>query len=705
MMLIVGAVFIITGGVVIALVNYHIYQEALYDADEKARIILDRNLATHTYFSHQLKPRLFEWTAPIRTDAYFDPVWMSSTYAVREIDKYFRQFNLSGDYYYKEAAVNARSPENEADESEKDFIRKMNENPNIERYSGIRYIEDKPYFVVLRRNEVMEESCLRCHSTPDKAPEDMINQYGLERSFYRYEGEIASAISIRVPLSTIFNKVNDFIWRLSFVLFIVFSLLFVIQFFISKYKIFIPIEKIRNKAVQISTHKEHLGEEIPLSSSGEELNDLITAFNIMSANLRQNRDDLEDKIRERTAELSQKLVQVSELNQLLNQEIEKRNQTEEILRASESRYRALFDYANDAILLCNSDGKILDVNLVACNFLGYTRDELLQMTTMDIISPEHAHTVTDRPEKLQQTGSMVSETACHRKDKEIIPIEVSSRIIEWNRENITLTVARDIRERKKAEEENEKLQRQLRQSQKLETIGTLAGGIAHDFNNILFPISGYTEMTMDEVPEDSIAYKNLEEILKATHRAKDMVKQILSFSRQSAQEKKLLKIQPIIKESLKLLRATLPAMIEIQQDIDNECGPVMADPTQIHQIMMNLCTNAYHAMRENGGVLKVTLNKKELSSEEIHFYPGLVPGAYLMLSVSDMGHGIPHEITDRIFDPYFTTKPPGEGTGLGLSVVHGIVKSHKGRITVYSEPGKGTVFYIYLPLIQTKDSA
>jgi len=718
MMLIVGAVFIITAGVVIALVNYHIYQAALYDADEKASIILDRNLATHTYFSHQLKPRLFEWTAPIRTDAYFDSVWMSSTYAVREIDKYFREFNLSGDYYYKEAAVNARSPENEADEFEKDFIRKMNKNKDIERYSEIRYIGEEPYFVVLRRNEIMEEACLRCHSTPDKAPEDMINQYGLERSFYRYEGEVISAISIRVPLSTVLKKADIFIWQLSLILFIVLSLLFIIQFFISKYKIFIPIEKIRDKAVQISTDKEHLGEEILLSSSGEELNELITAFNIMSADLRRSRDDLEDKIRERTAELSQKLAQVSDLNQLLKDEIEKREEAEETLKASESRYRALFDFANDAILLRNFDGQILDVNQVACNLLGYTRDELLQMTTMDIVSPGYAHLVTEHLEKLQQTGSMVFETAYQRKDKEIIPIEISSRIIEWNSvvgsslrleptkigleptKQVILTIARNISERKRAEEEQEKLRKQIRHSQRLETIGTLAGGIAHDFNNILFPISGYTEMTMDEVSEDSIAYKNLEEILKATNRAKDMVKQILAFSRQSEQEKKPLKIQPIIKESLKLLRATLPAMIEIQQDIDNECGPIMADPTQIHQVMMNLCTNAYHAMRKNGGILKVTMNQTELSSEEIQFYPGLVPGAYIKLSVSDTGHGIHPDITEKIFDPYFTTKPPGEGTGLGLSVVHGIVKSHKGSISVYSEPAKGSIFTIYLPLIK-----
>ncbi len=255
----------------------------------------------------------------------------------------------------------------------------------------------------------------------------------------------------------------------------------------------------------------------------------------------------------------------------------------------------------------------------------------------------------------------------------------------------------NITERKKAAEEKAKLESRLRQAQSLESIGTLAGGIAHDFNNILFPIIGYTEMTLDTLPKNSTGYANLEQILKAALRAKDLVTQILTFSRQREHEKTMMKIQVIIKEALKLIRSTLPSTIKISQNIDPNCAAVICDPTQVHQIVMNLCANAYHAMQDNGGVLEVTLTEVMLGANDISAYPGSLPGTYLKLSVSDTGIGISKENLERIFDPFFTTKPVGKGTGLGLSVVHGIVKQMGGHIRVYSELGKGTVFHVYMP--------
>ncbi len=210
---------------------------------------------------------------------------------------------------------------------------------------------------------------------------------------------------------------------------------------------------------------------------------------------------------------------------------------------------------------------------------------------------------------------------------------------------------------------------------------------------------GYTEMALKNLPEDSPVRSNLRGVLKAAHRAKDLVRQILAFGRHSDMKQRRLNIQSIIKEALKLLRATLPTTIEIRQDIDNECGPVFASPTQIHQVIMNLCANAYHAMREKGGVLEVTLNETRLPcSEEMTLLPSMDPGLYLRISVSDTGHGMTNETMEKIFDPYFTTKGIGEGTGLGLSVIHGIVRNHNGHITVHSECGKGTAFHIYLPV-------
>ena len=248
--------------------------------------------------------------------------------------------------------------------------------------------------------------------------------------------------------------------------------------------------------------------------------------------------------------------------------------------------------------------------------------------------------------------------------------------------------------------ERKQLQTQLQQALKMEAIGKLAGGIAHDFNNVLYSIIGYTELTMDDVPEGSLARKNLKEVFKGAMRAKDMVQQILAFSRKDDTQKKPIKVQSVVKEALKLLRTSIPSTIEIRQSIDADCGPVLADPTQIHQVIMNFATNAYQAMLEKGGVLELTLMEEEIGSDDSDF--DLDPGTYLKLTVSDTGYGMDNVVMGKIFDPYFTTRGPGEGTGMGLAVVHGIVKSHGGNITVYSELGEGTAFSVYLPLIETR---
>ena len=255
---------------------------------------------------------------------------------------------------------------------------------------------------------------------------------------------------------------------------------------------------------------------------------------------------------------------------------------------------------------------------------------------------------------------------------------------------------------KKVEERSKALARsenQLQQVMKLQAIGTLAGGIAHDFNNILFPIVGYTELTMDDIPASNPSRKNLEEVLKAANRAKKLVQQILTFSRQNDQEFKPLKVQSLIKEALNLLRATIPSSIEFQTSIDEDCGLVKGDPTQIHQVIMNLGTNAYHALQETGGKLEVILKETYLSYEQSQQMMGMKVGRHLELTVKDNGHGMPPQVLERIFEPYYTTKEQGKGTGLGLSVIHGIIKNHGGDISVRSRPGVGSTFRVYLPVI------
>ncbi len=233
----------------------------------------------------------------------------------------------------------------------------------------------------------------------------------------------------------------------------------------------------------------------------------------------------------------------------------------------------------------------------------------------------------------------------------------------------------------------------------MEAIGTLAGGIAHDFNNILSAIIGYTELSKINITEERKISDYLDSVMEAGNRAKELVHQILTYSRQAEMEIKPVSVKVIVKEVLKLLRASMPATIEIKQSIGSD-SLVMGDPTQIHQLFMNLCVNAGHAMKEKGGILEVNLNNVQLDAESTSQIPDVKPGSYLNLTVGDTGKGMPNEVMERIFDPFFTTKERGEGTGMGLAVVHGIVKGCGGAIHAYSEPGKGTSFNVYLPLTE-----
>jgi signal transduction histidine kinase/CheY-like chemotaxis protein len=255
----------------------------------------------------------------------------------------------------------------------------------------------------------------------------------------------------------------------------------------------------------------------------------------------------------------------------------------------------------------------------------------------------------------------------------------------------------EIDAHKRLETEKERLQHQLQQAQKMEAIGTLAGGIAHDFNNILSAILGYTELILLELEPDHAISGNLKQVVKAGNRAKDLVNQILAFSRQSPQNIHSIKIQPIVKETLGLLRASLPKNIKIESSIESDLCGISADPTQIYQVLMNLCTNAAHAMEKEGDLLRIDLKNVEVGPDDMVPYPDLQPGSYVMLTIEDNGHGIDPSIQDRIFDPYFTTKAPGKGTGMGLSVVHGIVKSHGGTISLASTPGQGSTFNVLFP--------
>lgn len=366
---------------------------------------------------------------------------------------------------------------------------------------------------------------------------------------------------------------------------------------------------------------------------------------------------------------------------------------EEARREAEEKYRTLVEHATDAILILQH-GKTAYRNPSYVELLGYDVEETVGGNFLEFVVPEDRDTVREYYEQRLQGAEVPEQYEVGVQTREgTRTLEVKPRVIQYQGDQATMVVMRDITERRR-------LETRLRQSHKLEAIGRLAGGIAHDFNNILLAILGYSEMTRDDLPEGSLTRENLEHVLKAGYRAKDLVKQILAFSRQYKQEREAIHIAPLVEEALTLLRASLPSTIDICQDLDTTCGTVLAGPTQIHQVIMNLCTNASHAMGKKGGVLEVRLAKAEVDADFAD-HNGAQQGPYIRLTVSDTGCGMTPDIIERIFDPFFTTKAIGEGTGMGLAAVHGIVESTGGAITVSSELGKGTTFHVLFPRIES----
>jgi len=421
--------------------------------------------------------------------------------------------------------------------------------------------------------------------------------------------------------------------------------------------------------------------------------------------LQKSRDELEIRVTERTIELAK-------TNTNLKNEIIKSKQIEEALKEGEERFRLMMHQSPSVIELYDTEGLQVEVNEAYEKLWGFPAShtvnkfnvlkskEVVETGLIEYVNRAYAGEAVKVPEyKFDSTGETEGKGKGRTRwlTTKIYPLKNSIGKVK----NIVIT-HEDISEIKFAEEERNRLEWQLRQSHKMEAIGTLAGGIAHDFNNILAAILGYAEMANDDISDLSPAKFEVEQILKAGSRAKDLIKHILSFSRKESHERVPVEISLIVQESLKLLRASIPTTIRIDEKIDTDCGNIMAETTQIHQVMINLCTNAAQSMDKEGGVLEVELASVQLSADDLITEPSLKPGLYIKLSVKDNGIGIDQKYLDKIFDPYFTTKEVGQGSGIGLAVVAGIVKSHEGMITVNSNPGEGTTFHVYLPRIEAQ---
>ncbi|MDM8535216.1 ATP-binding protein [Desulfobacterales bacterium HSG17] len=394
--------------------------------------------------------------------------------------------------------------------------------------------------------------------------------------------------------------------------------------------------------------------------------------------------------------------------------------SEKKMQRHSDNLKAIFNSIPSVLMLLNEDLRVEIVNHSGVTLAGKKEEELIGFLGGQVLNCLHSFEgkgcgcnpdcstcpVRTRVTSTFQTGKSHNEEEGQMtflvNDHEISrDLLITTTLLKLDGASKILLSLTDITQRKRAEQEKKRLEAQLHQSQKMESIGTLAGGIAHDFNNILFPVMGYTEMLLEDTSEDDPIMDSLEQIYNGTLRAKELVQQILTFARQKDGELKLMQMQPMVKEAIKLLRSTIPTTIEIKQNIQTDCKPIKADPTQIHQIVMNLATNAYHAMEEKGGKLTIILKEIEFTEDD-PIIPDITSGVYACLTIQDTGRGMNKALTQKIFEPFFTTKRQGKGTGMGLSVVHGIVKNMSGAIQVYSEPGKGTQFNIYLPVVQTR---
>ncbi len=375
--------------------------------------------------------------------------------------------------------------------------------------------------------------------------------------------------------------------------------------------------------------------------------------------------------------------------------------------ASETSLRTIIETIPDLVWLKDQNGVYLDCNTMFERFFGAKKEVIIGKTDYDFVDRELADFFRQHDRKAMEVGAPSSneEWITFADDgRHALLDTIKTPMLDTAGKLVgVLGIGRDITSRKLIEEENAKLQTQLIQAQKMEAVGTLAGGIAHDFNNILSVILGYSEMAIEDAPPGTKYQKDLDKVLTAAVRARELVKQILAFSRQTKIERHPLRIQPLIMEGLKMLRSSIPTTISIVEDIDAESGVILADPTQIHQILMNLCTNAYQAMEAKaiGGILKVSLQTNLIDSGDQKTLLHINPGEYVELIVADTGVGLHPDIIGKIFDPYFTTKESGKGTGMGLAIIHGIMKDYGGTITVESQLGKGTAFHVYFPVLQS----
>ncbi|MBF0118479.1 MAG: DUF3365 domain-containing protein [Desulfobacterales bacterium] len=709
--------FILITGLIIIFINQQMRAQALIEAKAKSIIMLDINLSIHKYFSKQLKPKLFNLIKPIVPDSYFDPICMSSTYAVREINKYFYDANKSS-YYYKEAAINARSPENEADDFEKDFLKELNLRPKLVEESKIRIINGKPYFVVIKRGEIMEASCLRCHGDPKNAPEDLIKYYGPTRSFNRKINEVVHAISIRIPLSEAYGNANAFSFKLSVILITLISIFLGILFWLNKRFLLTPLKisehryraMFENMNDCVAVYKAiNNGKDfvfVDFNSSAERI-DKTKRAELIGKEVREVFPGIEEfgllKIFERVY-----MTGISEHHPIriykdkrifgwrenfvyklssseivaIYRDVTEQKRFEEKLIKSELKLRTIMESMNDPVYISSSDYEIT-----------YANPAMVKRVGKSCIGEKCYKNLHDLDEqcpwcKYERVKSGVSTDVeiCSPKDGRCYYV-ASCPINNENGTVSILSILRDITKIKKIEEE-------LLKAKSLESSAILIGGMAHDFNNLLSIILGYFSLAK-EMDAKEITHL-LNEAEKAVLKAKDLIYQLILIDQQDQGVKKTGCIADLIKN---VAENTLKKKsVTYKINVDENLWLIDYNESNMKRAIKNVLTNAEESMQHSGEISIFAENISRIKEER----PEILSENedYIKITICDEGVGIEKAYLLKIFDPYFSTKERGiqKGMGLGLAITHSIIRKHNGFIFVESISGKGTCIYIYLPV-------
>jgi len=812
-----GLLFLIAGVIFVIAFNIYLRHNSLHIAQQKAQEILDIKLAIHSYFNERLKPSLLSTVEKYLSSDYFDPTWMSSTFAIREILKLTNKSNI----YYKECAIHARNPGNEADDYEIDFLKQLNQSPDLVTTTGIRSINGQDFFVVLRRGEIIEKSCLKCHGSPDKAPAALIDAYGPTNSFHRKPGTVVSAISVRIPLAQVYEPVNGFLLQV-FGIFGILLSVFLVQWFICKKWIFNPLSKIHKQLQIIVTDNNYLGKSLDdtrknkllaytqsLTTVSDHIHNIIEIFNAIISDRTQQISDMNEQLRnevsarkkaeKRTNENAARykavfentkngiavyravddgdefvfvefnrggeLIENIDRKEIIGQGVTKvfpgvkqyglfdvfrrvwktgnpeyfplgfyqdgrvsgwrdnyvyrldsgevvsvysdqtqQKQAEEALALEKERLFVTIQSIGDGVIATDQQGTILLINRVASKLTGWSIQDATGMPiskVFNIINEKTRKSCQNPVRKVMNTGRIIglaNHTILISKDGTEYMIADSGSPIFNNKNEIigVVLVFRNITEQ-------QKIDQQLNQTQKMEAIGTLAGGLAHDFNNMLGIILGNTSHAQSILDESHDLYPVLAEILDATKKAQTLTQQLLTFSKGGEPIKKVTRIGNLIKESSEFV--TRGSSCKCRFDIAKDLWAIEVDRGQLDQVISNLVINARQAMPE-GGMIKISAENISVGQNYIKDYP-VSNGQYIRICIQDQGIGISQHHLDKIFNPYFTTKQ--KGSGLGLATSYSIIKRHDGHIHVNSRIHEGSEFQIYLkasladpPLVETE---